>query len=114
MLRGGPRRFHRAGPIEVQGAGYPAYEERKGAKDAENAKNAKNDENASRSKDTKKNPDSELRGQESDNEKSADGMMSGVVPGAGKKDDAKKLLPPTVWGRYAKILLSSSEFLFIN
>ena len=44
----------------------------------------------------------------------ADGMMAGVVPGAGKKDDAKKLLPVTVWGRYMKILLSSSEFLFVN
>ena len=44
----------------------------------------------------------------------ADGMMAGVVAGAGKKDDAKKLLPVTTWGRYAKILLSSSEFLFVN
>jgi hypothetical protein len=104
----------RAGLEYLASEPMKAYEERKGAKDAENAKNAKNGENAGGSKDTKKNPDSELGGQESDKEKSADGMMSGVVPGAGKKDDAKKLLPPTVWGRYAKILLSSSEFLFIN
>jgi hypothetical protein len=44
----------------------------------------------------------------------ADGMMSGVIPGAAKKEDAKKLLPVTPWGRYMKILLSSSEFLFVN
>jgi Protein of unknown function (DUF1549)/Protein of unknown function (DUF1553)/Planctomycete cytochrome C len=41
------------------------------------------------------------------------GMMAGVVPGSSKKDD-KKLLPATPWGRYVKILLSSSEFLFID
>jgi mono/diheme cytochrome c family protein len=43
-----------------------------------------------------------------------EGMMAGVLPGAVKKDDAKKLLPVTPWGRYMKILLSSSEFLFVN
>ena len=41
-------------------------------------------------------------------------MMAGVIPGASKKEDAKKLLPVTPWGRYVKILLSSSEFLFVN
>src|SRR5262245_12406580 len=41
------------------------------------------------------------------------GMMAGVTPGTSKKDD-KKLLPATPWGRYIKILLSSSEFLFID
>ncbi len=40
-------------------------------------------------------------------------MMAGVVGGA-KKDDTKKLLPATVWGRYVKILLSSNEFLFVD
>jgi hypothetical protein len=42
-----------------------------------------------------------------------EGMMAGVAAGAGKKAD-EKLLPVTVWGRYAKILLSSAEFLYIN
>ena len=74
---------------------------------------AKNAKDAESGMDTNKN-DAEVSGQESAKEKSADGMMSGVVPGAGKKEDAKKLLPATVWGRYAKILLSSSEFLFVN
>ena len=49
----------------------------------------------------------------SDAEKTDDSMMAGVVPGA-KKDDAKKMLPVTPWGRYLKTLLSSSEFMFIN
>jgi hypothetical protein len=44
----------------------------------------------------------------------ADGMMSGVTPPGSRKEDAKKLLPVTPWGRYLKILLSSSEFLFVN
>ncbi len=43
-----------------------------------------------------------------------EGMMAGVIPGAAKKDDQKKLLPVTPWGRYVKILLSSNEFLFVN
>ena len=43
------------------------------------------------------------------------GMMSGVVPGAaGKPDEKKPLLPVTHWGRYLKILLSSTEFMFVN
>jgi cytochrome c553 len=44
----------------------------------------------------------------------ADGMMMGVKPDAGTKEDKAKLLPPTPWGRYIKVLLSSSEFLFID
>jgi hypothetical protein len=49
-----------------------------------------------------------------DAEAMSEGMMAGVVPGAAKKEDAKKLLPVTAWGRYMKILLSSSEFLFVS
>jgi hypothetical protein len=41
-------------------------------------------------------------------------MMAGVIPGGTKKDEGKKLLPATPWGRYVKILLSSSEFLFVD
>ena len=41
-------------------------------------------------------------------------MMAGVIPGASKKDDGSPVLPTTAWGRYVKILLSSSEFLFID
>jgi uncharacterized protein DUF1549/uncharacterized protein DUF1553/cytochrome c len=42
------------------------------------------------------------------------GMMSGVVPSAAKGEEKKPLLPVTHWGRYVKILLSSTEFIFIN
>jgi hypothetical protein len=42
------------------------------------------------------------------------GMMAGVVPGSVKSDEKKPLLPVTPWGRYVKILLSSTEFIFIN
>ena len=42
------------------------------------------------------------------------GMMAGVVPSAAKSDEKKPLLPVTHWGRYVKILLSSTEFIFIN
>jgi hypothetical protein len=44
----------------------------------------------------------------------SEGMMSGVVPAAARSDAKKPLLPVTHWGRYVKILLSSTEFLFIN
>ncbi|HSB08844.1 MAG TPA: PSD1 and planctomycete cytochrome C domain-containing protein [Blastocatellia bacterium] len=42
------------------------------------------------------------------------GMMAGVVQGAAKGDEKKPLLPVTHWGRYLKVLLSSTEFMFIN
>jgi mono/diheme cytochrome c family protein len=48
-------------------------------------------------------------------ESAADGMMAGVVgPGKGKAEEKKPVLPVSIWGRYAKVLLSSSEFLFVN
>lgn len=42
------------------------------------------------------------------------GMLAGVVPGDEKDSGKKPLLPVTTWGRYAKVLLSSTEFTFIN
>jgi mono/diheme cytochrome c family protein len=44
----------------------------------------------------------------------SDGMMMGVVPGAGTAEQEKALLPVTPWGRYLKILLSANEFLFVS
>jgi hypothetical protein len=60
--------------------------------------------------------DAESRGMSEDDDDDGSGMMAGVKPGAhGKSDDKKKPpLPVTAWGRYAKILLSSSEFLYVN
>lgn len=39
-------------------------------------------------------------------------MFTGMLPGA--KKDEKPMLPVTPWGRYAKILLSSTEFTFVK
>ncbi|HXI31152.1 MAG TPA: PSD1 and planctomycete cytochrome C domain-containing protein [Vicinamibacterales bacterium] len=81
-----------------------AYEERKTAqKDAkDDGKDAKKAAAASDDDETSQKPD-----------KDEVGMMAGVTPGSSKKDDPK-LLPPSPWGRYIKILLSSNEFLFID
>ncbi|MBL8191534.1 MAG: DUF1553 domain-containing protein, partial [Acidobacteria bacterium] len=45
-----------------------------------------------------------------------EGMLAGVVPAppGAKPDDKKPILPVTIWGRYIKVLLSSTEFIFIN
>ena len=44
------------------------------------------------------------------------GMMAGVMPAppGAKPEDKKPMLPVTTWGRYMKVLLSSTEFMFIN
>jgi mono/diheme cytochrome c family protein len=82
------------------------YEERKSAKNAKSAKDAKSAESESDAAADESKPEKpEMMGE---------GMMAGVVPGAAKKEDEKKLLPVTPWGRYVKILLSSNEFLFVN
>jgi hypothetical protein len=89
------------------------YEERKAA-DAEKEK-TKDGKDAKTGKTGKESaPDGRAVDKADMPEKNADGMMAGVVPGAGKKEDQEKLLPVTPWGRYLKVLLSSSEFLFIN
>ncbi|HEX2344134.1 MAG TPA: DUF1553 domain-containing protein, partial [Vicinamibacterales bacterium] len=59
------------------------------------------------------NPDDENDPEGGPRPMTGDGMMSGVVPGAGGKDESK-LLPVTALGRYMKILLSASEFLFVS
>ncbi|HVL68384.1 MAG TPA: PSD1 and planctomycete cytochrome C domain-containing protein [Vicinamibacterales bacterium] len=43
-----------------------------------------------------------------------EGMMAGVLPPAPGAEAAKKPLPVTPLGRYVKVLLSSSEFLFVD
>jgi len=85
------------------------YEERKNTKDTKDTKDTT-------TKDTKaaKDDDAMHEGIDDKGESVGEGMMAGVIPGAAKKDDAAKLLPVTPWGRYMKVLLSSSEFLFIS
>jgi hypothetical protein len=46
--------------------------------------------------------------------KKADGMMAGVVPGAGDPEERTQLLPVTPFGRYVKVLFGSTEFLFVD
>ena len=85
-----------------------AYEERKAEKQKADAA-AKADPKAAKATDKKAD--------DADNVKPEimnDGMMMGVVPDAADKEDKKKLMPVTPWGRYVKVLLSSSEFLFID
>jgi cytochrome c553 len=43
-----------------------------------------------------------------------EGMMAGVMPPAPGSEASKKPLPVTPFGRYVKVLLSSSEFVFID
>ena len=76
-----------------------AYEERK-LKDAKDAKE---------SKVTPKPP------KKDEAPKTGEGMMAGVtMPGGGEAKEKKELLPVTPMGRYLKVLLSSSEFLFVD
>jgi hypothetical protein len=88
-----------------------AYEERKAVQDKE-TKNAKDAKAAKTPKDSKhEDAGDDARDKMDDAD---EGMMAGVKPDAAKKDDDKRLLPATAWGRYVKILLSSNEFLFID
>ena len=83
-----------------------AYEEQK-----------KNPKDPKTTKDTKDIADSKPKAGDDaadEDENAGEGMMAGVIPGAAKKDAGNKLLPATPWGRYVKILLSSSEFLFVE
>jgi hypothetical protein len=82
------------------------YEERRSSKDTKDSKDAKNAKDA-------KNEKADAGEDDDGPEKVGEGMMAGVIPGASKKA-AEKMLPPTPWGRYVKILLSSSEFLFVD
>ena len=108
----------RAGLEFIATAPLKDYEERKAAAAA---KSAAGDKTGAKD-DTKKDPTTALGpgtpglGEDGKPEKpeGADGMMAGVIPGAAKPEDQKKLLPVTPWGRYVKVLLSSNEFLFIN
>jgi cytochrome c553 len=79
-----------------------AYEERKAAEDAK-----KKEIEADPKKAPKPKPKPPADGVP------MDGMMAGVIP-AGPGAEPKKPLPITPLGRYVKILLSSSEFVFID
>jgi cytochrome c553 len=92
-----------AGLEYLSGEPLRAYEERKAA-DAKKAEEAK--KTGDKDKPAPKKDDTPAMGE---------GMMAGVTkPAAGPDDDKKKMLPVTPLGRYLKVLLSSSEFLFVD
>src|SRR4030095_7734904 len=92
----------RAGLDYLRAEPMREYEERARAKDTKGTK----DKDTKDTKDTKESEKAE--GETADADPKADGMMAGVVPGAGKPEEKKKLLPVTPWGRYLKVLLSSN------
>jgi cytochrome c553 len=79
-----------------------AYEERKAAEEAKKKEEAADPKKKPKPPSAK--PDAEAM----------EGMMAGVVPSAGGWEKTKKPLPVTPFGRYVKVLLSSSEFVFVD
>jgi mono/diheme cytochrome c family protein len=80
-----------------------AYEERKIAAEAEKKEKEKDPKKAP-AKPAMEKPDAD----------GSEGMMAGVVPPKPGSEPPKKPLPVTPLGRYLKVLLSSSEFLFVD
>jgi len=94
----------------IQAEPMKQYEERKAARIAKEA--ADKDKPPGAAMPGKSEDYDDESGDDGDKDGDAAGMMAGVDgAGAGEKPD-NKLLPVTVWGRYAKVLMSSSEFLF--
>jgi hypothetical protein len=90
------------------------YEERKKADEEKEKKKAEKKEMTDKEKTAQAVAPSAIADQPDTPAMEPDGMMAGVVPGTPKTDEKKALLPVTHWGRYVKILLSSTEFMFIN
>ena len=90
------------------------YEERKKAEEEKEKKKAEKKEVTDNQKTAPPVAPSVIADQPDTPAMEPDGMMAGVVPGTPKTDEKKALLPVTHWGRYIKILLSSTEFVFIN
>jgi len=91
-----------------------AYEERKKAEEEKEKKKAEKKEMADKPGEVPTAAPNVIPDQPNAPAMDPNGMMAGVVPGADKTDSKKPLLPVTHWGRYVKILLSSTEFMFIN
>jgi cytochrome c553 len=79
-----------------------AYEERKAAEEAKKKEEAADPKKKPKPPSAK--PDAEPM----------EGMMAGVMPPPPGSEASKKPLPVTPLGRYVKVLLSSSEFVFID
>jgi hypothetical protein len=92
-----------AGLEYLSGEPLRAYEERRKAEDEKKEKEKKDGKKPAEPK-------------KDDKPKIGEGMMAGVTgpAGAAAEEDKKKMLPVTPLGRYLKVLLSSSEFLFVD
>jgi len=90
------------------------YEERKKAEEEKEKKKAEKKEMADKPGGASAGAPSVIADQANVPPMDPNGMMAGVVPLASKADEKKPLLPVTQWGRYLKVLLSSTEFMFIN
>ena len=104
----------RAGLDYLRAEPMREYEERKNAKDTKGREGTKDTKDAKKVMADGEMGDGGMGMGDGSEEMKPDGMMAGVVPGAGKPEEKKKLLPVTPWGRYLKVLLSSSEFLFVS
>jgi hypothetical protein len=88
-----------------------AYEERRKKTEAEKTEAGKTE--TGKTEDGK----TEAAKKKDDKPKPGEGMMAGVMGPSGggtPEDEKKKMLPVTPLGRYLKVLLSSSEFLFVD
>ncbi len=105
----------RAGLAYLAAEPMKEYEERKAAR--EKAELEAKDKPAAKEMSPKPSGDekSDDEEQEGDDGKEMETeMMSGVGAAAADPKDAKKQLPVTILGRYAKVLMSSHEFLFVR
>jgi hypothetical protein len=89
------------------------YEERKKAEEEKEKKKSEKKEMADKPGEAPSAAPSVTADQPNAPQMDPNGMMAGVVAAA-KSDEKKPLLPVTHWGRYLKVLLSSTEFMFIN
>jgi mono/diheme cytochrome c family protein len=91
------------------------YEEQKAEREKKEKTDKEKAEKAGKALEPKPAVEAAGAGQMAEEGFSEDGMMAGVGGhGKGKPEEKKPPLPVTTWGRYAKVLLSSSEFLFVN
>jgi mono/diheme cytochrome c family protein len=97
-----------AGIEYVKSEPMKEYEERKAAKEAKDKEKEKSAKDA-------KEPEKDAK-EEAKEDQPPEGMLAGMNP-RGDRPGAtppKPMLPVTAWGRYAKILMSSPEFVFVN
>ena len=91
------------------------YEEQKAEREKKEKAEKEKAEKTGKANEPKPAVEAASAGQMAEEEFSEDGMMAGVGGhGKGKLEEKKPPLPVTTWGRYSKVLLSSSEFLFVN